>query len=331
MIKKIFFGILGLIIVSVFLLSAFALSTNKTETESTSVFQNDFSSEIYTEKSEEYDNNESVSSSENDKTVQSYNRVEKYDKNIYETEIQNYSGIILPYSEYSDEDYIENTLFIGDSNTYGISGYQLLPSKNVAGMPSKGIQDILDEKCYVFSEGSEPIGVIEAVMLMQPDRIIVNFGTNNAGGMSEQAFTETYSSALASIKRMAPKVEIIVAAVLPVAKERSYMNISMTDIDNLNLALAQMCKEEGYPFLDYASCFKDETGYMNPDFVSDDGIHLNIDGLYKLLEYVDTHQYAGKKSFNVFDEIFKPNINSKDSSSSEDSYSSEKIAYDPFY
>ena len=57
-------------------------------------------------------------------------------------------------------------------------------------------------------------------------------------------------------KSYKPYADIIVSAVLPVAKERDYPNITMQDIDQFNLALAEMCRERELKFLNTAEIFK---------------------------------------------------------------------------
>ena len=85
-------------------------------------------------------------------------------------------------------------------------------------------------------------------------------------------------------------------SILPVKKNRSYPDIKKEDIDEFNLALAKMCKDKGYMFLNSAEIFKGKDGYAKIKYFSNDGIHMNTDGYKALLEYVENHKYITKDS-----------------------------------
>ena len=55
-----------------------------------------------------------------------------YDKSWYDDNITSVSDVILAYSS-SDPAYIEKTVFVGDSNTEGLSLFGHLPAGNVIG------------------------------------------------------------------------------------------------------------------------------------------------------------------------------------------------------
>ena len=70
----------------------------------------------------------------------------------------------------------------------------------------------------------------------------------------------------------------------------------MAVIDSFNICLADICRTNGYGFLNYNEVFKDsETGYANTAYFSVDGIHLNGNGYRLLLDYAENHQYNVKR------------------------------------
>lgn len=219
--------------------------------------------------------------------------IDSYDKNIYIEKRKEYSDVILPYNTDKSDYYLSQTLFIGDSNTEGIAGFGHMPLQNVLGKRSMGIEGVKTKQFVWFAEYSEPFTIVEAVSMLKPRRIILNFGTNNSVGISPEDFVSTYKNATYAIINSYPFCDVIIASVLPVGKQRENTKIKMETIDNFNIALMQMCRENGYKFLDYSEIFKDEnTGYMNEQYVAKDGIHLNSKGLNVLIDYVDNHQYS---------------------------------------
>ena len=233
-----------------------------------------------------------TSESVSDEQTSSQKSKISYDKDVYLTEISKYNDIVIPYSADKDENYIKETLFIGDSNTAGLSSFGYLPLQNVIGKKSMGIQGVTSNNFVWFKGYSKPVNIVNAVKLMKPRRIIINFGTNNTTGITSAEFINMYKNALRSIQSAYPYCDIIIAAVLPVGYYRENYNIKQSVIDKFNLSLAELCQTEGYVFLDYSTVFKNpDSGYMYADCVASDGIHLNNKGYHILLEYINDHQY----------------------------------------
>lgn len=285
---------------------------------------------------------------------------DQYAKKLYV-----YKNSILPYNEHKTSDYIQETLFIGDSNTEGLYAYGYLPLQSVLGKRSMAIQEVLTNR-YVWFKGFEsPLTAVEAAKLLCPRRIIINFGTNNAAGTSTDSFISEYKTVIEHLSEACPDSDIIVAAVLPVSYYRENYNIKQSTIDGFNIALAKLCSEMGYKFLDYSEAFRNpDNGYMYKSCVASDGIHLTQKGYKMLLEYIDNHQFVTndtrpekayipirceyKQSLQAEDAAAVPdgaeNDVTPDSSSSEehnssknlsdssdlDNINSEKIIYDPF-
>ncbi|MBE6888103.1 MAG: hypothetical protein E7484_06805 [Ruminococcaceae bacterium] len=221
--------------------------------------------------------------------------IKGYDKNIFMKDLAMYSDVILPYTADKQNNYLSETLFIGDSNTAGLASFGYLPLQNVLGKKSMGIQGVTGKSFVWFKGYSQPVTIVQAVKMLKPRRIIINFGTNNTTGTTAKEFKSMYLKALNSIERAYPYCDIIVAAVLPVGYYRENYSIKQQTIDDFNIVLAEICSEQGYRFLDYTEAFKNkESGYMLSDCVAADGIHLNNKGYHLLLEYINDHQYVTK-------------------------------------
>lgn len=214
-----------------------------------------------------------------------------YNKNEYIPDIEKYSDTILPLTADAGVGYLDETLFIGDSNTQRLYGYGYLPLQNIIAAEGMGIESVVNENFVYFSGMTEPVTAAKAVSYLQPRRIIFNFGTNNASGnMSSEDFIFYYKAALDEIKSEYPYSDIILAAIYPVARQRSYNNISLKTIDEFNLAILEFAQQEGYKFLNTPEILKDErTGYIKDKYVIDDGLHLNENAYNDVLNYIRTH------------------------------------------
>ncbi len=211
-----------------------------------------------------------------------------------------YEGTVLPETEDAGQDYLDETLFIGDSNTYRYMMYgeddetPFTSLQNTIGVVSMGVGSITSLKCEEFVGYSEPVTIPEAVKIMQPKRIIICFGTNNlsAAGKGTDNFIEQYAKGLAAIHKAYPYADIIVSAVPPLDKQRSNTALTMTQVDEFNQAIVAVCEEEGYKFLDSSEALKDEkTGWAKEDYTLSDGVHLSKEGVTAYMEYVRTHAY----------------------------------------
>ena len=210
-------------------------------------------------------------------------------------------GTVLPKTEAAGRSYIDETLFIGDSNTARYlmyadeTGTAFTTLANNIGVVSMGAGAITTLKCEQFSGSSTMYTVPDAVAMLKPKRIIICYGTNNLGGSSTDAtsFISTYLKGLKAIETAWPYCDIIVSAIPPLDKQRENTNLTMTQVDAYNAALIQMCEENGYKFLNSAEVLRDDaTGWAKTDYTLSDGVHLSKTAVTEYFTYVRTHAYV---------------------------------------
>ena len=215
-----------------------------------------------------------------------------YDKDKEKLDVEQFGNTILETTKDAGQEYIDGTLFIGDSNTVRTQVYGYTKWDNVVAAMSMGVQHIPNLKMTYFKGMKNPVSVPEAVKIIQPQRIIITFGTNNTVGYKLEDFIKMYKDGLDAIVKAWPHADIIINSVPPVDKERENVSIKMQTIDEYNKALAELAKEEGYKFLNSAEALKDEkTGFAKKDFTIGDGVHLSKKGMDALFEYIRTHAY----------------------------------------
>ncbi|MEG1406603.1 MAG: GDSL-type esterase/lipase family protein [Ruthenibacterium sp.] len=211
-----------------------------------------------------------------------------YDKDAEKLDTKVYDGVVLQETEDAGAAYLNETLFVGDSNTARMVQYGPVTLQNTLGASSMGIQHVLSTPCMYFSGYNQPVLVTKAVSMMQPRRIIMNYGTNNTMWDAD-TFKQQYKAAAKGIHDAYPDAELIIAAVLPVAKIRQYPTITMQKIDSFNKALAELAKEDGYRFLNATEAVQDASGYAKAEYMMTDGIHMNDKGTAAYFDYVRKH------------------------------------------
>ena len=218
-----------------------------------------------------------------------------YNKDEAVIDTSKFSGTILPETADAGQKYIDETLFIGDSNTVRSMFYDVTGTKwaNIVGAVSMGIQHVVSDPIAIseFGSGVGKVDVCTSVGIIKPKRIVMTYGTNNANWTVE-SFIAEYKKAAKAVSEAYPYADIIINAIPPVDRIRDYPNITMQQIDTFNAALAEMCAAEGYKFLNSAEAMKDElTGFAKKDFTISDGIHLSKNGFEALFGYIRTHAY----------------------------------------
>ncbi len=238
----------------------------------------------------------SVKDDEDDLPAESISYENVADDDDYDTasasiDATQYTGTVLEETEDAGKDYIDNTLFLGDSNTVRFMDYGLTTLENTVAVIGMGAGAITTLDCAVFEGYSSEVTMLEAVEIMQPQRIVFSFGTNNLTG-SLSGFIESYEEAIQDTYDNYPYFDVIVNAIPPVDKNRAYTNISMQDIDEFNTALVDMCEENDWKFLNSSEALKDSnTGFAQTSYTLSDGLHLSKDGVEALFDYIATHAY----------------------------------------
>ena len=209
-------------------------------------------------------------------------------------------GTVLPATEDAGRSYLDETLFIGDSNTVRYTMYAdetgtaFASVDNSIGVVSMGVGAITTLKCEKFKGSSTMYTVPDAVAMLKPQRIIICYGTNNLGGSSTDAtsYIKTYLQGLQAIQTAWPYCDIIVSAIPPLDKQRENTNLTMTQVDAYNAALVTMCEENGFKFLNSADVLRDAaTGWAKTDYTLSDGVHLSKTAVTAYFDYVRTHAY----------------------------------------
>jgi len=156
-----------------------------------------------------------------------------YDPDADALDKQAYDGTILPETADGGQTYIDETMFLGDSNTYRLVAYGLTTWQNNLSAVGMGIQHVTSTPCMYFKGSSSPVYVAKAVSMMQPRRIVITYGTNNTNSTAD-TFKNQYRSALEAIKKEWPYADIIINAVPPVAQTRTGAAAAQKAIDEFN-------------------------------------------------------------------------------------------------
>jgi len=218
-----------------------------------------------------------------------------YNKEENTIDTQAYTSTILEQSADAGDSYVDETLFLGDSNTarmYRMFDY--CSYDNAIGSVGMTAKSLATFACVQVSTSSGYITMPQAVAKLQPRRVILTFGTNDLNpGYKAADFVKNYRTGIEAIVTAYPSVDIIVNAIPPIGQQHSNQSLTQTQVDEYNKALVEMCQEKDWKFLNSAEVLKDSvTGYAKSGYVeTSDGIHLTRTAMDALFTYIRTHSY----------------------------------------
>lgn len=187
--------------------------------------------------------------------------------------------------------YVDETVFVGDSNTVRMWLLGLVQPEQVLAESSIGI-DAVTSLAIAQPEGAGSKMTIErAVARLQPKRILITMGTNDIGNIGAEAFIRRYEAALDALQAASPNSIIVVNAIPPVCEANSYDKVENEGVQAFNSALEEMCAGRQLPFLNSYEALTGDDGYMPGHYADGDGLHLTEDALEAMLSYYRTHAY----------------------------------------
>lgn len=204
-------------------------------------------------------------------------------------QIDNASTALLTETADAGMDYLNDTLFLGDSNTVRLYNNGLISLQQFCAKEGIGTQVALNEGIVTFKKDSNHYTIPQAVAMMKPRRVVMTFGTNDTG-MEVSDFIAHYTALIQAIQQSYPYTDIIVNTVPPVPADHSnYPHMDQAKIDDFNMALLDLCEQLGVRFLNSAEALKGSDGYGIADYYTSGDIHLKSAGLKAVLNYLRTH------------------------------------------
>ena len=146
------------------------------------------------------------------------------------------------YTGETDENYLDDVYFIGDSRTVGLVR---------AGMPEDHLfaetgmchEDALTKRVVILDDTAY-LTIPDALQIVAPKIAVVNFGINGIGFMDEDAFIDEYRTMMQAFQKMSPETVFIIESILPVSSSyESTSGVTNEKIDEMNLRLCALAEE----------------------------------------------------------------------------------------
>ena len=197
-----------------------------------------------------------------------------------------------PSPDQTFEEYLADTVFIGDSRTNGLSGYGYVPKSSVFAIDGFNHASARTEKFITLSGTNRKLTIAQAVGFVKPVRMIVSFGINGIAFMDSDTFMSEYAALLDELRAASPETLLVVQSILPVSAEKAASTPGMSNraIDSCNQKLKALAEEKGGVFLDSSAVLKNSKGNLDPKYKSGDGLHFNRKAYQALLDFYDKNR-----------------------------------------
>lgn len=164
--------------------------------------------------------------------------------------------------QFTKKDFYNGTVFLGDSVISGISSYGYLD--NVYG--------------NVNATSAKLEDYVSAAMASNPSKVFIMVGHNDAnyGTIKEESLAEHIVSIVEAIHKSSSSTKVYVLSMTPITsayENKQSINVKQSYIDTANKLIEQKAATGNYTYIDVASAYKDDSGYMKTECTGN-GINL---------------------------------------------------------
>ena len=202
-----------------------------------------------------------------------------------------YEDAKLKKTDNKGEKYFSTIKMIGDSHVMLMHQSKLLSNGNAWGVPCLHAESMFTKKINNYGMGEE-ILLLDAISKYKPKRIILSFGTFSTSWITKEVFLKNANNMIAKIKELSPNTQIALISIYPIDISVEWSNkFKQSKINEYNFYILEMASKNNIKFLDVSSILKGSNGYVNQNYIDDDGYHLSYLGYKKVKEYILTHAF----------------------------------------
>ena len=209
------------------------------------------------------------------------------------------SAVILGETADMGQEYLDRIVFLGDSTTYGMYAYNVLPHYQVW-TPSNGTMALFNwaiehVQYYPYGTNDDPqtLTIAEAAAAAKPDIMVITLGINGVAVLDETQFRDYYTEMVEAIQEASPDTKLIFQSIYPVIDSQTPSGVTNDRINAANEWILDMALQLGARYLATHDALTDSTGNLSLDYITSnsDGIHMDQRGYNAIVQYVRTHAW----------------------------------------
>ena len=211
------------------------------------------------------------------------------------TDVPQPASTVLAETMDLGQEYQDKIVFLGDSTTYGLYSYNVLPHYQVW-TPASGTLSLFNWEIetidYYGRDGSnQALSIADCAATGQPEYLVITLGINGISILNESQFKDYYRGLVQAIQAASPNTRIICQSIYPVIDSMTSSDITNAKIDAANGWILSIAEELGVRYLNTHDSLLDGSGQLIEELNSGDGIHVTAEGYRRILTYVRTHAY----------------------------------------
>jgi hypothetical protein len=154
--------------------------------------------------------------------------------------------------QFTSKDFYSNAVFLGDSIVSGISTYGYLD----------------DVYGNVNATSAKLENYVSTAVATKPDKLFIMVGHNDAnyGTIKEETLASNVIDLVEAVHKSSSATKVYVLSMTPVTaayEKKTSNNVTQSYIDTANALFEQNAASNNYTYIDIASAYKDDTGYLN--------------------------------------------------------------------
>lgn len=201
-----------------------------------------------------------------------------------------------------DKSYFDDVAFVGDSisnylgyyatATGALGNATFLTSGSLSA--TNALWEISEESVHPRYNGEKML-IEDAVAACGAKKLYIMLGMNDLGINTLDEAEEKYRTLLDKITEKSPGIQICIESMTPMLRTERALTDKYLNNDNIaayNERLNKMCQEKGWYFINVASVFYAQDGFLKADYCSDPtsmGIHPSNAGCDRWIDYLYTH------------------------------------------
>lgn len=194
---------------------------------------------------------------------------------------------VYPYVD-ADEQYYNDTLFIGDSRIEGLYSFGNMEGPDFCFKEGINVFNIFTEALDWGDNGSGKLS--ELLTTKDYKKIYIMLGVNELGKGYDYEYAVKYNEVLKYIRSVQKDAVIVVMGIMYVTKDYSDQN-EVYNNDNINARnslVAGYINGNDTVYLDVNPAVVDETGALGAAYTND-GIHLSAEYYYLWVDFLNSH------------------------------------------
>lgn len=208
-------------------------------------------------------------------------------------------GVKALTTEYTYEkvakDYFDDAVFIGDSRTVGMQDYSGLNQATFFAKTGMNVYEILDDNFIKEPSSGKDVSVSYMFKHYKYKKIYLMIGINELGTGNTGTFQKAYARVLQKIRKWQPDAVIYIQGIIPVSKKKAESDaiFNNININDKNVAIAQLADGKNIFYLDVSEKLTDKEGFLKEDYTFDD-VHMYAQHYQLWTDYLMGHAVVRK-------------------------------------